>query len=162
MGALRSDFRTRHETEEARRVLKETKTFADKFGEDTLMDIMTLCNAPSLDQVAPFWQKLAEAPKSQQLVTLQKALDKKKKDMNERGLQVIASPSLLNTIKTLQLGMVDNNALDTGLNPFRLYEEPDEVQARTNQAVYFIAHNNGGAPSLTDAATTWYNLQVQV
>ena len=75
-----------------------------------------------------------------------------KKDMNERGLQLIASASMLNTIKTLTLGMVDNNAIKTGLNPFRFHDEEDEEQARNNQAVYNMAHGNEGAPSLTDAA----------
>lgn len=155
LGAMRGDFQARHAAEELRRAAEKVKTIADKFGTEMEKDIMILTQSQCLEQVniqAPLWSKLAGAPKSQHLSILQKSLDKMKKDMNEQGLQLIASPSILNTITTLALEMVDNDAIKTGLNPFRFHEEENEVQARNNQAVYNMTHGGGGAPSLTDAA----------
>ena len=151
LGDIRRDFQERSAAEDARRLEEKSRTVADKFGSEALVDIMILCQAQSADAVAEIWTKWSMAPKSQHCTLLQKALDKRKGEVKEHGLQLIASVSILNTLKNLVLVMVCNNSILTGLNPFRLHEESNETQARNAQVAYAMTHNAGAAPTLSDA-----------
>jgi len=152
LGAIRQDFREHRAADDARRLEEKSNTVEAKFGAEILMDIMILNQAPSAQAVAKIWTKWSKAPKFQHLTLLQKELDRIKGELKEHGLQIIASVSILNTLKNLLLVMVCPNSILTGLNPFRLHEESNESQARNAQLVYEMTHNGGAAPTLTDAA----------
>ena len=114
LGAIRTDFQEKFATDYFRRLEDNSNSVEKKFGKETQTEIMALNNSKSIEEVAVVWKKWDATPKAQNLYLLQNSLGKRKHEVNEEGLQIIASTSILNTTKNSTLLMVSNDFLFKG------------------------------------------------
>ena len=151
VGGLRMDFQTKHLAEAARREQEKNLSVLKKFGPTTLASLLKICNVQTEEELPGIYKAWAKESKAQHLVTLQQALNNQSIEFQEGGLQIIPTASLLNVCMTAGQKMVDNNAVLSGLNPFRTHEHNDEEKAMAAVTVYSMIHGGGGTPTLDDA-----------
>lgn len=153
IAGLRSDMHNQRLVEEERLERASKHPLASVYGEANLLFLLRLFNVSSEEELPQdcVWVKLANSKKAMHLSILQAALDVEKLRQQERGLQFLATPSLLQTIFTLNLSMTNSNAVTTGLQPFRLHDHPDAEQIAGLQFVYEIVRGEGASLSVADA-----------
>lgn len=151
VGGLRMDFQTKHLAEANRREQEKNQSVLKKFGPTTLESFLKICNVQTEEELPEIYKAWAKESKAQHLVTLQQALNNQSIAFQEGGLQIIPTPSLLTVCMTAGQVMTNNNAVLSGLNPFRTHEHEDEEQAMSAVTVYSMIHGQGGTPTLADA-----------
>jgi hypothetical protein len=97
--------------------------------------------------LAPVYDDLANSAPKHRLKTLQDAIDREKEAMGEPELPLVVQANMLAILESGSLHMVNNDAVDTGANPFQFTANPNIVSAKSKQALYAAVLGRGMAPS---------------
>ena len=116
----------------------ETKDVSSLIGEFEVTKLLRLCQVPSVAALPGIWATLANTPKGQRLMALQCELDRVKIQLRDHHLIFIVTNPLFEIVKSLGFEMVDNDSVDTGLNPFLLKDE-DKRQVVSEQVYLVVA-----------------------
>jgi hypothetical protein len=155
LGELVADMRQNHLDDEARWTLESARPPEKYFGAIGVAKLLRLCQVATLAELPQIWIDLAAAPKKQDLVTIQQALDHVANNvLNMPGTRIPVMPDIAGKIRSLAFEMTDEEDLTMGIHPFTFgYQDHAEVAAAYEVAErYQIIQQGLGAPTLSEAA----------
>ena len=127
----------------------DTKDISTLVGEFGVAKLLRLRQVPSVAALPGIWATLANTPKAQRLMALQWEVDRVKSQLRDHHLIFIVTNPLFEIVKSLGFEMVDNDSVDTGLNPFLLKDE-DKRQVVSEQVYFSQIYSSEAAPSRQD------------
>ena len=152
LGLLVTESLASRDVETARHMLEKNKPLFHYLGPVGSLCLMCYYQVPSAQHFPTFWTKIARNPKAQHLQLLQLEINCIKEDLNEPDLEFIATAPLLESSKSLMWEMTHPDAVTTGLNIFRLADQP-LADALSKHGLYEMLHGDGASPFLDDAAS---------
>ena len=155
IGGLRTDLRDQREAEIRRRDVSQAQVLKTYFGETVLLQYMRIRQVDSVDELPEddLFKLWASSKKNMHLAILQSRYDQVKSLRQEEGLQLIATPSILQTMVTMNVCMITPNSVTTGLQPFRFHEQGNEGSAQDLAFAFALVAGDGAAPRLSDIQT---------
>ena len=129
-------------------------------GERVTTKLLNYCLVTQESQLPEIWSQLARAKHSDRLQVLQAAVSQKKMDLNQPHLQFAMTLPLLQTITSMDWEMVQKDAIETGLQPFRCSSSNEEAAMTHQQQVQLLL--TGTSASLEDTNRLLAGTKVQL
>ena len=139
--------------DEARRAAEKFETVEKFLGEDKRDKLLRMSLVAHENQLAPFWNRIANVKKSERLGVLQSYLDAARETLGEDHLTFVADSALLSATTSLMWPLLSKDAIDSGCggNAFRFCDSDLELAHHLNSKVELVL-SGSAAPSLSDAA----------
>lgn len=127
------------------------KTPQQFYGPYGVGKLMRLCRVYQEGQLPLLWERLAGAPKTGRMITVQNTIDEIKEGMGVY-FDLPISVSMVTKLVSLSFAGANQDDLSLGVNPF-LFGLPtpeQSTQVAQQRALYAHIHGGGAAPSLAD------------
>jgi hypothetical protein len=141
--------------DKTRTATEAVRTPEKYYGTVGVAKLLRICQVATSAQLPQLWIDLAQAPKKQDLVTIQQAFDHVANTrLNMPGSRIPVTPDIAAKIRSLGFEMTNDEDLTTGIHPFTFgYQDQAEIAASYEMAErYQIIQQGLGAPTLAEAA----------